>query len=152
MSDSPKRSNSFTLILKATESPLSLHCRPAKIVVKLGRKRSNLIISLLLLSPMNKKNHLHFQRREMKWIVDTKSHWDTVFEKKTNQQMSWFQDKPSTSLNFLRKFSVPKDASIIDVGGGDSKFVDFVPVFKTITRFWTIFKTFTLWIHNFYLL
>ena len=39
--------------------------------------------------------------------------------------MSWFEENPQTSLRFLQELSIPKDAAIIDVGGGDSLFVDF---------------------------
>lgn len=38
--------------------------------------------------------------------------------------MSWYQDAPFTSLEFLSNFNVPKTAAIIDVGGGESHFVD----------------------------
>jgi len=38
--------------------------------------------------------------------------------------MSWFQENPATSLQFLKDFSIPLYAKIIDIGGGDSLFVD----------------------------
>jgi SAM-dependent methyltransferase len=49
-----------------------------------------------------------------------KSHWDKVYLTKEPHQLSWTQDKPETSLEFIRRFRLPKNASIIDVGGGDS--------------------------------
>ena len=38
--------------------------------------------------------------------------------------MSWFQENPATSLAFLSACRIPFDAEIIDIGGGDSLFVD----------------------------
>jgi cyclopropane fatty-acyl-phospholipid synthase-like methyltransferase len=53
-----------------------------------------------------------------------KSHWENVFATKTPNQVSWTQQYPKTSIDYLRKLHLPKTANIIDVGGGDSKFVD----------------------------
>ncbi len=55
-----------------------------------------------------------------------KNHWETVYETKSPDQVSWTQEVPTTSLDFIRSFGLPKTAKIIDVGGGDSKLVDFL--------------------------
>lgn|SRR5574343_22556 len=55
-----------------------------------------------------------------------KQHWETVYETKTPEQVSWTQEKPEISLQFIHGFSLSKDAAIIDIGGGDSKLVDFL--------------------------
>lgn len=55
-----------------------------------------------------------------------KTHWETVYETKEPNQVSWTQDVPKTSLDFIHSFKLPKDTSIIDIGGGDSKLVDFL--------------------------
>lgn len=55
-----------------------------------------------------------------------KAHWDDVYRHKTPEQVSWTQAVPQTSLDFIQGFSLPKSASIIDIGGGDSKLVDFL--------------------------
>lgn len=52
------------------------------------------------------------------------SHWDQVYSTKALEQSSWYQPKPSISLDFVQQFSIPKNAAIIDVGGGDSLLVD----------------------------
>jgi cyclopropane fatty-acyl-phospholipid synthase-like methyltransferase len=49
-----------------------------------------------------------------------KYHWEKVYQTKEPHQLSWTQDKPETSLEFIRSFHLPKNASIIDIGGGDS--------------------------------
>jgi SAM-dependent methyltransferase len=57
---------------------------------------------------------------------DNVSHWENVYANKQPDEVSWTQEKPGTSLEFIRGFNVPKSARIIDVGGGDSKLVDFL--------------------------
>lgn len=54
----------------------------------------------------------------------TKAHWDNIFATKAEQEVSWFQAYPSTSVALLSMFNLSKDAHIIDIGGGDSRFVD----------------------------
>ena len=56
--------------------------------------------------------------------MDTKSHWDAIFEKKPSSQLGWFQPHLSSSLELLSRADLPKESSIIDVGGGDSTLVD----------------------------
>lgn len=53
-----------------------------------------------------------------------KNHWETVYETKNPGQVSWTQEVPTTSLDFIHSFGTDKTASIIDIGGGDSKLVD----------------------------
>jgi len=56
----------------------------------------------------------------------TKNHWETVYESKKPDQVSWTQAVPKTSLYFIHSFGLTKTASIIDIGGGDSKLVDYL--------------------------
>ncbi|SEM44623.1 Methyltransferase domain-containing protein [Chryseobacterium taichungense] len=58
--------------------------------------------------------------------IDRKNHWETVYETKNPEQVSWTQEVPKTSLEFIQSFGVEKSAKIIDIGGGDSKLVDFL--------------------------
>jgi len=55
-----------------------------------------------------------------------KHHWETVYETKNPDQVSWTQEVPKTSLDFIASFGIDKNAKIIDIGGGDSKLVDFL--------------------------
>ena len=55
-----------------------------------------------------------------------KEHWETIYETKQPNEVSWTQEKPVISLEFIQKFRVPKSASIIDIGGGDSNLVDYL--------------------------
>ncbi|OJX54281.1 MULTISPECIES: class I SAM-dependent methyltransferase [Flavobacterium] len=60
--------------------------------------------------------------------MDTKNkeHWEAVYQNKGPEEVSWTQEIPKTSLNFIHSFNLNKSAKIIDIGGGDSKLVDFL--------------------------
>jgi SAM-dependent methyltransferase len=58
--------------------------------------------------------------------INRKNHWETVYETKQPNEVSWTQENPKTSLDFIRETQLEKSAKIIDIGGGDSKFVDFL--------------------------
>jgi len=58
--------------------------------------------------------------------TNIKEHWDTIYKTKQPNEVSWTQEVPAVSLEFIHKFSIPKTAKIIDIGGGDSKLVDFL--------------------------
>ena len=55
-----------------------------------------------------------------------KTHWENIYRTKQSQEVSWTQEVPKISLDFVRSFKLPKTASIIDIGGGDSKLGDFL--------------------------
>lgn len=55
-----------------------------------------------------------------------KKHWETVYQTKDTTKVGWHQAKPQVSLDFIGKAQLSKDASILDVGGGDSKLVDYL--------------------------
>jgi Methyltransferase domain len=58
--------------------------------------------------------------------ITRKNHWETVYETKNPDQVSWTQEIPKTSLDFIHSFGLAKTAKIIDIGGGDSKLVDYL--------------------------
>ena len=57
---------------------------------------------------------------------EKKGHWETVYQTKQPHEVSWTQENPKTSLDFIRETNLDKSAKIIDIGGGDSKLVDFL--------------------------
>ncbi|MDZ7606170.1 MAG: class I SAM-dependent methyltransferase [Cyclobacteriaceae bacterium] len=59
-------------------------------------------------------------------MENSKEHWEKIYSTKQAHEVSWTQEIPETSLNFIHGFNVPKNSAIIDVGGGESKFVDFL--------------------------
>jgi SAM-dependent methyltransferase len=52
--------------------------------------------------------------------LQRKQHWDNVYSKKENQETSWFQEIPETSLRLVANLSPGFDSPVIDVGGGNS--------------------------------
>lgn len=57
---------------------------------------------------------------------EKRNHWEKVYQTKQPNEVSWTENKPETSLNFIHSFNLSKSSSIIDVGGGDSRLVDFL--------------------------
>jgi SAM-dependent methyltransferase len=55
---------------------------------------------------------------------DRQAHWQTVYQTKGEQQVSWSQPCPEPSLGLIEKFALGKRASIVDIGGGASRLVD----------------------------
>ncbi|MEN9685532.1 MAG: hypothetical protein RLZZ28_1318 [Bacteroidota bacterium] len=53
-------------------------------------------------------------------------HWEMVYTTKKPEEVSWTEDFPKTSLDFIHTFQLSKNAKIIDIGGGDSKLVDYL--------------------------
>ena len=56
--------------------------------------------------------------------VDPRAHWDSVYTRKRDDEVSWFQRTPAVSLSWIRQLDLPADAPILDVGGGASRLVD----------------------------
>lgn len=55
-----------------------------------------------------------------------KNHWEKVYATKRPEEVSWTQEIPQTSLSLIHDFRLPKSEPIIDIGGGDSRLVDFL--------------------------
>lgn len=53
-----------------------------------------------------------------------KEHWENVYQNKQPSEVSWTQEVPKTSLEWIHSFMLPRTAKIIDVGGGDSNLAD----------------------------
>jgi SAM-dependent methyltransferase len=57
-------------------------------------------------------------------VTDNKAHWNEVYEKLAPREVSWYQIEPTLSLELIARTEIPKEAPIIDVGGGASTLVD----------------------------
>ena len=53
-----------------------------------------------------------------------KNHWESIYQTKQLNEVSWYQPVPQTSLDLISKYVKSYDAKIIDIGGGDSFLVD----------------------------
>jgi SAM-dependent methyltransferase len=57
-------------------------------------------------------------------IMPTREHWEHVYQTKQPHEVSWTQNVPRSSLQFIQSFGLPLTAGVIDIGGGDSTLVD----------------------------
>ena len=51
-------------------------------------------------------------------------HWQEVYHKKNENEVSWFQKSPKLSLDFICSLNLNLDSHIIDIGAGESRLVD----------------------------
>ncbi|MDA9338874.1 nodulation S family protein [Flavobacteriaceae bacterium] len=51
-------------------------------------------------------------------------HWQNVYDKKNENEVSWYQKSPKLSLEFVKRLNLSLDAEIIDIGAGESRLVD----------------------------
>ncbi len=52
------------------------------------------------------------------------AHWENVYRTKGEQEVSWFQETPSVSLELIRSTGAARRSAIVDIGGGASRLVD----------------------------
>ncbi|MGC8384393.1 hypothetical protein ACP3P8_16720 [Pseudomonas aeruginosa] len=50
--------------------------------------------------------------------MSEREHWQRVYESKPSDAVSWFQAEATLSLDLIRRIGAPREAAIIDVGGG----------------------------------
>lgn len=53
-----------------------------------------------------------------------RTHWERAYEEKSDDEVSWFQPDPETSLAMIARTELDPDDPVIDVGGGASRLVD----------------------------
>jgi ubiquinone/menaquinone biosynthesis C-methylase UbiE len=53
-----------------------------------------------------------------------KGHWVTVYQTKSDRQVSWYREHLDNSLRLILNTKVGKDAALIDIGGGSSTLAD----------------------------
>ena len=56
--------------------------------------------------------------------MDVKTHWEKIYATKVPDAVSWYSRHLETSLALIERAADSRDASIIDVGGGESTLVD----------------------------
>ena len=57
-------------------------------------------------------------------MSDRATHWEAVYTSKGENEVSWFQENPETSLRLIRDAGASASSAIIDIGGGASRLVD----------------------------
>ncbi len=56
--------------------------------------------------------------------MSRKEHWESIYSNKKMNEVSWFQQEPTTSVSLIQKNTQSKNDAIIDIGGGDGFLVD----------------------------
>lgn len=59
-------------------------------------------------------------------VENIKTHWDDIYRYSKSNELSWYEEIPFISRYLIMQANLPKDAAIIDIGGGDSNLVDFL--------------------------
>jgi SAM-dependent methyltransferase len=58
--------------------------------------------------------------------MELRDHWNRVYTTKSDEQVSWFEPLPAVSVQMLKAAGVTPESCVIDVGGGDSRLVDYL--------------------------
>ena len=53
-----------------------------------------------------------------------RAHWQNVYTKKGENEVSWFQENPAPSLELIAEVDATPASAIVDIGGGASRLVD----------------------------
>jgi len=56
--------------------------------------------------------------------MNTRTHWEKIYETKAQDQVSWYRPHLETSLALIERSARNRSESIIDIGGGESTLVD----------------------------
>ena len=56
--------------------------------------------------------------------MDAQTHWERIYTEKAPNAVSWFRPHLETSLDLIARLAPDRQASLIDVGGGESTLVD----------------------------
>lgn len=51
-------------------------------------------------------------------------HWDAVYRTRGEDEVSWFQEDPETSVALVTRSGIDRDDAVLDVGAGASRLVD----------------------------
>ncbi|MDD2876596.1 MAG: class I SAM-dependent methyltransferase [Acidiphilium sp.] len=49
------------------------------------------------------------------------THWNAAYQRNATDKVSWYEARPTISLAMIEACALPRDARIIDIGGGASK-------------------------------
>ncbi len=56
--------------------------------------------------------------------MDVKFHWNKAYENSTTEKLGWYEDYPGPSLQLIKKCHFDKDATLLNVGVGESTLID----------------------------
>lgn len=56
--------------------------------------------------------------------MDVKLHWNKAYENSITEKLGWYEDYPGPSLQLIKKCHFDKDATLLNVGVGESTLID----------------------------
>ena len=56
--------------------------------------------------------------------MNSKSHWNTVYDTKEDCELGWHESDPKMTLQLIEKTNLPKEATILNVGAGTTTLID----------------------------
>lgn len=56
--------------------------------------------------------------------MSQRDHWESLYRRKDSNEVSWYRPHLERSLHFIDRANLPRDAAVLDVGGGSSTLVD----------------------------
>ncbi len=56
--------------------------------------------------------------------MDRKTHWETVFQEKASDEVSWYQKHPALSLSLIHATGLGPESGVIDVGAGTATLLE----------------------------
>ncbi len=59
-------------------------------------------------------------------MTSRQAHWQSVYQNKEESEVSWFQERPASSIRLIERTGFDHAARIIDIGGGASRLVDYL--------------------------
>ncbi|WP_394420000.1 hypothetical protein [Sulfitobacter sp. 1A13421] len=64
--------------------------------------------------------------------MNSTDHWNEVYSKKSEDELSLHRDDPSVALNLMKEASLTTMSPVIDIGVGTSRFIEPLVDFLTI--------------------
>jgi SAM-dependent methyltransferase len=61
---------------------------------------------------------------QRRMAMDAKKHWESVYDVKAPDAVSWYAPHLRTSLGYIKRTGLPVESRVIDVGGGEATLVD----------------------------
>jgi SAM-dependent methyltransferase len=58
--------------------------------------------------------------------MNKQTHWDTIYQNKSPNEVSWYQEKPVISLELIKSVALKPEDFLIDVGAGASTLCDYL--------------------------
>lgn len=56
--------------------------------------------------------------------TSTKEHWNEIYMYLDADELTWYEENPDASISLLSKCNINKNESVLDIGAGESTFID----------------------------